>query len=103
MDMGDFNQQLVELHSLMSPRLDDPDALSAVVVAAAGAVGMSAHGPPIVRRGPMGITVALLCRDGHIVLHATFADSTCLVDIVARAPADVDRGIEVIARRLTPL
>ena len=44
----------------------------------------------------------MLCREGHIVLHASFDDGVCLVDIVARAPADVGRGIDVILRRLSP-
>ena len=52
------------------PASRDADGLSAVVVAAAGAVGMPALGPPIVREGPRGVAVALLCREGHIVLHA---------------------------------
>ena len=34
-----FNQALLELTELVSSRLDDVDGLSAVVVAAAGAVG----------------------------------------------------------------
>jgi hypothetical protein len=44
----------------------------------------------------------MLCREGHIVLHTAPGEGICLVDIVARAPADVRRGIEVIARRLAP-
>jgi S-adenosylmethionine/arginine decarboxylase-like enzyme len=100
--MSVFNHQLVELNSLVSTRLADPDALSAVVVAAAGAIGMSAHGPPVVQRSHEGIAIGLLCRDGHIVLHTVLADGLCLVDIVAKAPADVTKGIDVIRRRLAP-
>jgi S-adenosylmethionine/arginine decarboxylase-like enzyme len=98
--MSAFNHELVELTSLVSTRLGDPDALSAVVVAAAGAIGMSAQGPPVVQRDPGGIAVGLLCRDGHIVLHTVPGDGLCVVDIVARAPADVTKGIDVITRRL---
>jgi S-adenosylmethionine/arginine decarboxylase-like enzyme len=97
-----FNHELVELVNLISDRLSDVDRLSAVVVAAAGAVGMFALGPPVVREGPRGIAIGMLCREGHIVLHAAPGEGICLVDIVARAPADVRRGIEVIARRLMP-
>jgi hypothetical protein len=43
----------------------------------------------------------MLCRDGHIVLHCAPEEGICFVDIVARAPADVSRGLEVIARRLS--
>jgi S-adenosylmethionine/arginine decarboxylase-like enzyme len=97
-----FNHEVVELVELISDRLSDVDKLSAVVVAAAGAVGMFALGPPVVREGPRGIAIGMLCREGHIVLHTAPGEGICLVDIVARAPADVRRGIEVIARRLAP-
>ena len=97
-----FSQELIEVSAPGSPRLSDPNALSAVVVAAAGAVGMSAHGPPIVREGPGGIAVGLLCRDGHIVVHAMPKEGLCLIDIVARLPADVSKGVDVITRRLAP-
>lgn len=99
--MSVFNHQVLELNDLVSARLADGDGLAAVVVAAAGAVGMFALGPPVVREGPRGIAVGMLCRDGHIVLHSTPGEGLCFVDIVARAPAEVSRGLEVIARRLT--
>lgn len=98
--MSTFNHHVVELSSLAPSRLNDPASLSAVVVAAAGAIGMSTNGPPLTQRGPLGIAVGLLCRDGHIVLHAAPNDGFCLVDIVARAPADVTKGADVILRRL---
>jgi S-adenosylmethionine/arginine decarboxylase-like enzyme len=95
-----YNHDCVELTSLVSDRLGDPDALSAMLVAAAGAVGLSALGPPVVRQGPRGIAVGMLCRDGHIIVHTSPDDATCFVDIVARVPADVGKGIDVIFRRL---
>lgn len=96
-----FNHHVLELTDVNSPRLSDGDGLASMVVAAAGAVGMFALGPPQVRAGPRGIAVGMLCRDGHIVLHSVPDEGICFVDIVARAPADVTRGLEVIARRLT--
>jgi S-adenosylmethionine/arginine decarboxylase-like enzyme len=95
-----FNHSLLELTSLPGARLGDAHGLSAMVVAAAGAVGMPTLGPPVVRDGPGGIVIAMLCREGHIVLHTAPAEGLCVVDIVARAPADVRKGVEVIARRL---
>ena len=95
-----FNHQLLELTSVPGARLADAHGLSAMVVAAAGAVGMPALGPPVVRDGPGGVVIGMLCREGHIVLHTAPAEGLCLVDIVARAPADVRKGIEVITRRL---
>ena len=95
-----FNHQLLELTSVDPARLRDADALSALVVSAAGAVGMPSLGPPVVREGAGAIAVALLCLEGHIVLHGAPAEGVCLVEIIARAPADVSKGISVIRRRL---
>jgi S-adenosylmethionine/arginine decarboxylase-like enzyme len=95
-----FNHQLVELTFVDPARLRSTDTLSALVVAAAGAVGMPGLGPPVAREGAGEIAVALLCLEGHIVLHCAPAEGICLIDIVARAPADVGKGIDVISRRL---
>jgi S-adenosylmethionine/arginine decarboxylase-like enzyme len=97
-----FNHQSLELSELISERLADVNRLSAVIVAAAGAIGMLALGPPLVRQGPGGIAICMLCRDGHIVLHAWPEEGVCVIDILARGPADVSKGIDVIARRLKP-
>jgi S-adenosylmethionine/arginine decarboxylase-like enzyme len=95
-----FNHQVLEMTGLTTPRLSDPHGLSAMIVAASGAVGMFALGPPVVREGPRGIAIGMLCREGHIVVHTAPDEGVCFVDIVARAPADVGRGMEVIIRRL---
>jgi S-adenosylmethionine/arginine decarboxylase-like enzyme len=99
--MSRYNHHVLELTEVVSTRLSDSGGLASIVVAAAGAVGMFALGPPEVRPGPRGIAVGMLCRDGHIVLHSSPEEGLCVVDILARAPADVTRGLEVIARRLT--
>ena len=95
-----FNHLTLELPALTGGLLADSAALSSIVVAAAGAVGMPALGPPAVREGSGTLVVAMLCREGHIVIHASASEGLCFVDIAARAPADVSKGIEVIARRL---
>jgi S-adenosylmethionine/arginine decarboxylase-like enzyme len=95
-----FNFQLRELTAISGARLADAGGLSSIVVAAAGAVGMPPLGPPIVRDSPGGVVVALLCRDGHIALHTVPDEGLCFVAVVARAPVDVGRGVEVISRGL---
>ena len=97
---GAFTHQLTELTGVPGSRLAEPDGLSAVAIAAAGAVGLSTYGPPVVRSGPKGTAVGLLCHGGHVILHAVPEEGRCLVDIVARAPASASRGVEVIAKRL---
>jgi S-adenosylmethionine/arginine decarboxylase-like enzyme len=95
-----FNHQTTELSALHGSALGDGTALSAIAVAAAGAIGMPALGPPVVRQGSGITVVALVCREGHIVIHASALEGLCFVDIAARAPADVGRGMDVIVRRL---
>lgn len=94
-----FNQSILELTDLVATRLADVDGLSSVVVAAAGAVGLTTLGPPVVRQGVRGIAVAMLCQNGHVLIHTIPEEGICLVDVVARDPADASRGSEVIARR----
>jgi S-adenosylmethionine/arginine decarboxylase-like enzyme len=95
-----FNYHVHELTAISGARLADASGLASVVVAAAGAVGMPTLGPPIVRESTSGIAIALLCRDGHIALHTVPDEGRCFVAVVARAPVDVGRGVEVISRSL---
>ena len=80
--------------------LADPAALSGAVVGAAAAIGLSAYGPPVVRSDPSGIAVCLLCREGHIVLHAHPEQGRCAVDVFAAPHLMAAKGIAVIERRL---
>ncbi|HXE57904.1 MAG TPA: S-adenosylmethionine decarboxylase [Gemmatimonadales bacterium] len=97
---GRFTQRTAELAGLAGARLADLDGLSGAVLAAAGAIGLSSYGPPIVKSGPHGVLAGLLCHGGHIIVHTVPGDGTCVVDILARAPANLDAGIEVITKRL---
>ena len=97
---GDYAQQLVEFVELRPTTLGDADALAAVLVAAAGAMGLTPLGPPVVRRGPRGWAASLIGDDGHIVLHTSPDEGRCLINVVARTPAAAERGGDVIARRL---
>ncbi len=95
-----FHHVSVELHGIPGATLGDHAGLSGLALAAAGAVGLSPHDAPIARSGPRGIVVALLCHGGHVVLHALPEQNRCLVELTARAPAPVQRGVDVIAKRL---
>jgi S-adenosylmethionine/arginine decarboxylase-like enzyme len=97
-----FDHTIVELHDVPPERLSDAAALSALVVAAAGAVGMPPHTPPIVKHATGTLAVGLLCREGHIVLHASPQEGLCVIDVVARLPSRTAHGIDVITRRLGP-
>ncbi len=98
--LAGFDHRIAELSGVGAERLEDADALAALIVSAASASGISPGGLPLVRRGPQGSCIALVCLDGHLVMHAAPARGGCLVDIVVRSPGSAARGLEVIARRL---
>jgi hypothetical protein len=89
-----------EVSGIAPQRLLDLSQLAVAAVAAAGAMGMSADGPPVTRGSPQENSVALLCREGHVVLHAVPGESICLIDLAGRPGVQLERGLDVIARRL---
>lgn len=95
-----FSHALTELSGITAPTLADEHALAALAIAAAGAIGLTPHGPPLARSGPQGIAVSLLGHGGHVVLHAHPASGACLVDVVTPNAMPPSRAVEVIARRL---
>jgi len=95
-----FDCRTAELTGLPPERLSEPGRLAALVIAAAGATGITTDGPPLVRGGLAGAAVGVVGVDGHILLHTSPALGTCIVDIVVRAPRQAGRALEVIARRL---
>jgi len=95
-----FDHRFAEIEGVETARLDDPEGLVAIIVAAASASGISAPSLPVIQRGPQGHAVGLVCLDGHLVLHANPSRGDCVVDIAVRAPASAGRGLDVIVRRL---
>ena len=91
---------LVHLTDITSPLLADEQGLAALTIAAAGAIGLPAHGPPTTRTGPLGTAVALLAHGGHIILHAEPATGCCIVDVLTPGALAPLRAVEVVARRL---
>jgi hypothetical protein len=98
--MAHYAVRTVELEGIAPQRLLDAGQLAVAVVGAAGAMGMSADGPPVTRSSPSETSVALLCREGHVILHAVATEGVCLIDLAGHPGAQLDRGLEVIARRL---
>jgi S-adenosylmethionine/arginine decarboxylase-like enzyme len=95
-----FSHTIAELSGITLPILADEHDLAALVIAAAGSIGLTAHGPPTARTGPRGITIGLLADGGHVVLHAQPAAGICLVDVVTSGGIPPTRAVDVIARRL---
>lgn len=98
--MAHYAVRTVELDGIAPQRLLDAGQLAVAVVGAAGAMGMSAEGPPVTRSSPSEISVALLCREGHVILHAVATEGICLIDLAGRPHVQLERGLEVLARRL---
>jgi S-adenosylmethionine/arginine decarboxylase-like enzyme len=95
-----FSHALTELTGITAPTLADERALAALAIAAAGAIGLTAHGPPAICTGPRGIAIGLIGHGGHVVLHAEPAQGSCLVDVVTSSVIPPTRALDVIARRL---
>ena len=100
MDATGFRHHLAELQPLAAGPLRDADLLAAVVISAASAMGLPTDAPPVARSGPKGVVIALVCRDGHVVVHTDPDRHLCLVDVVTRLPLPIHRATDVIARRL---
>jgi S-adenosylmethionine/arginine decarboxylase-like enzyme len=98
--MATFSHTITDLGGITAPTLADEHALAALTIAAAGAIGLTAHGPPVARLGPQGITVGLLGHGGHIILHARPSGGACLVDVLTSGATSPQRAVDVIARRL---
>jgi S-adenosylmethionine/arginine decarboxylase-like enzyme len=94
-----FSCRTAELVGVAPERLSDAGGLAALVIAAAGATGITTDGPPVVRGGLAGAAVGVVGVDGHILLHTSPAVGS-IVDIVVRLPRQADRALDVIARRL---
>lgn len=98
--MAAFSHTITDLGGITATTLADEQALAALTIAAAGAIGLTAHGPPVTRSGPQGIAVGLLGHGGHILLHARPSSGACLVDVLTSGTTSPHRAVEVIARRL---
>jgi len=93
-------QHFGDLEDLPPMRLGDADALGALLVAAAGAMGITPLGAPVIRSGSETWVASLICADAHIILHTLPNERRCVVNIVARDTNAVRRGLDVISRRL---
>jgi S-adenosylmethionine decarboxylase len=83
--------------------LRDERLLSGLLIAAAGAAGLNAAGPPIVRAAPSGGISALLLLDPcHVSIHSLPERGLALVDVLAADAAGAAKALDVFVRRLVP-
>ena len=90
-----------DFRGVPSSLLRDRASLSGLLIAAAGAAGLTTVEPPIVRLLPRGGLVILLLLDlGHVALHTMPDEGVLAVDVLASASKDARKAIEVVTRRL---
>ncbi|MEO7456273.1 MAG: S-adenosylmethionine decarboxylase [Gemmatimonadaceae bacterium] len=92
-----------ELTGIGSGALRDAPLLSGLLIAAAGAAGLSASGTPVVRIAPDGAISAMLQLDpGHASIHSFPARGLALVDVMAHNDTGATKALDVFVRRLAP-
>lgn len=96
-----FTHLVADFVGVPGAQLRDATLLAGLLVAAAGAAGLAAHGAPAVRTLPdEGISGVLLVEGCHIALHTFPGEELLLLDVLARATSAADRVVDVFARRL---
>ncbi len=81
--------------------LRDQASLSGLLIAAAGAAGLTTVEPPLVRLLPRGGLVILLLLDlGHVALHTVPDEGVLALDLLVSAAKDARKAVDVVTRRL---
>ena len=92
-----------DLAGVASGALRDAALLSGLLIAAAGAAGLSAVGAPLVRTAPSGAVSAVLLLDPcHVSIHSLPERGLALVDVFARDESGAGKALDVFVRRLAP-
>ena len=92
-----------DLSGVGSGPLRDERLLSGLLIAAAGAAGLSSVGTPIVRTAPGGaISSVLLLETCHVSIHSCPDRELALVDVIAPDAAGAAKALDVFLRRLAP-
>ncbi len=92
-----------DLEGVGSGALRDAALLSGLLIAAAGAAGLSAVGAPLVRVSPVGgVSAVLLLDPCHVSIHSLPERGLALVDVFARDESGAAKALDVFVRRLAP-
>ena len=101
--MPQLSHVIADLSGIGSGALRDAPLLSGLLIAAAGAAGLSAVSTPIVRTAPEGGVAAVLLVDPcHLSVHSMPATGTALVDVIAPDDTSAGKALDVFVRRLAP-
>ena len=99
--MSAFRHLLADFAGASAQQLGDGALLSGLLIAAAGATGLSGAAAPVVRSLPGdGVTVVLILEDSHMVVHAFPRRGVLLLDVLAPADRELAPALDVFTRRL---
>jgi S-adenosylmethionine decarboxylase len=100
---ANFTHLIADLEGVAAAPLRDIALLSGLLIAAAGAAGLSPAGAPVVRRLPNDGVTGLVLLDGcHMLVHTYPERELLLLDVLAPATQDGRKALDVFVRRLTP-
>ena len=101
MTAPEFAHLAADFVGVPAEQLGDASLLRGLLIAAAGAAGLSAVGMPLVHTRSDGAIVAVLLLDGaHMAIHAVPTRELLLLDIVAAGSYDSRKALDVFTRRL---
>lgn len=90
-----------DFRGVPSSLLRDQASLSGLLIAAAGAAGLTTVEPPIMRLLPRGgLVIVLLLDIGHVALHTVPDEGVIAVDLLVSAQKDARKAIDVVTKRL---
>ncbi len=97
-----FSHLTADFIGALPSQLGDTSLISGLLIAAAGAAGLTAIGSPVVRKLPGdAISVVLLLDDCHMTAHTFPSHHLLLLDILTLAAHDAQKALDVFTRRLT--
>lgn len=96
-----FTHLLADFIGVPAAQLRDDALIGGLLVAAAGAAGLTAHGAPVMRTLPHDGVAGLFLLEGcHIAVHTFPGEELLLLDVLARGTQDAHKAVTVFARRL---
>jgi S-adenosylmethionine/arginine decarboxylase-like enzyme len=102
--LASYTHRTADFHGVSPALLRDGTALSGLLVAAAGAAGLSSSAAPLVReRGATGVSAVLMLEaEGcHIAAHAFAKQKLLLLDVLVPAQRETDKVVDVFVRKLS--
>ena len=92
---------LADFLGVPSAKLRDSALVGGLLVAAAGAAGLPAHGAPVMRTLPHDGVAGLFLLEGcHVAVHTFPERELLLLDLLVLATYDPQKAVDVFTRRL---